>query len=1260
MSVNNFQVIQRLGDGAYSSVYKVKRHDDGEVYALKKVKLMNLSQKEKLNALNEVRILASIRHPNVIGYKEAFLDDKSNSLCIVMEYCDGGDLFQKICQYQKKNQLFPEKEIFSILVQIVKGLQELHQLKIFHRDLKSANVFLCKDGSVKLGDMNVSKVAKKGLLYTQTGTPYYASPEVWKDQPYESKSDIWSLGCVLYEMTTLKPPFRAEDMEGLYKRVIRGQYPKIPSHYSADLGAVIKQLLQVNPHMRPSSEKILQLPGLVRHMRESNFEHLESEEGNNNLLQTIKVPRNLHFLTDRLPKPNYTPLKTKKVLKKSLYKTTSNDIKNNQGIDTKQLLPKINDGIGERNLKIKNNNSSINTNIRYNRNNSNLYNPQIQKGIGKQDYKSVSLERNSKIQPIVKKKNYNEIDKLINSPKHNRGVSMKINSRLNMEEIDKILGNEEKALEQMKQQRLQQKQKKELVQNSKQNNKKENQDELNQILKKQIKLQDQENRIINEGKHIMQNQQNKKYQQKDQKQNNQNTPNSQNKAKKERIQSPLDKYLDKQNGLPYLNNNLNVNNQDNGEGAYSSVYKVLRLHDNQEYALKKVKLMNLSEKEKQNALNEVRILASIRSQAIVGYKEAFIDESSNSLCICMEYSNNGDLFQKITEYQKKGQLFSEQEIWHIFIQIVKGLKALHDLRIFHRDLKSANVFLGKDGTAKLGDMNVSKVAKKGLLYTQTGTPYYASPEVWKDQPYDSKSDIWSLGCVLYEMTTLKPPFRAEDMEGLFKKVIRGYYPRIPPHYSPDLNNVIRALLQVAPHLRPSADKILQLPAVQKRMNDAHLIESDEGIPQLLNTIRIPKNLGNLKERMPQPNYTGLKTKKLEKHAFQSTLGTNSTNTHQDKVNTKQSTDFENPSGNYLPKIKGGSKINSNNRDQENNQIYNNQNHNEDSTSNGQTSPIHVRQKHQNGNSIHINQQQQEDISENQIGKDASLARNQQQQKYYNNEKQIRQIQHHNNNNQVGINKDNIENLQGNSIIHKKPKPIKQGVRKNGYEREVLKNRNYMNDDYEKQYIYEQDKKIKQIIDIHSIKNQSQNDQYDLIDRSNLHKIYSLKPKKNYDPYTGRQRQKVNQYKNILDIEGESKPIMAKGYGKNRQPYKNHQKQEELYMREERQGKLPQIGGRLPKISSQSQDNSSLLPMIQGQNKLMGIQQQEKDGQKIREISRAYKVNIGHLDELKERYRQIKRLENQKRDKYKDYLSQNQSLPHSRLDNPKYSKYQKNI
>ena len=111
---------------------------------------------------------------------------------------------------------------------MVSGLHALHQKKIVHRDIKCANIFLTKSGLVKLGDLNVSKIAKAGIMNTQTGTPYYASPEVWKDKPYDKSSDIWSLGAVLYEMVALSPPFTARDMKGLYNRVIKGVYPKIP------------------------------------------------------------------------------------------------------------------------------------------------------------------------------------------------------------------------------------------------------------------------------------------------------------------------------------------------------------------------------------------------------------------------------------------------------------------------------------------------------------------------------------------------------------------------------------------------------------------------------------------------------------------------------------------------------------------------------------------------------------------------------------------------------------------------------------------------------------------------------------------------------------------------------------------------------------------------------------------------------------------------------------------------------------------------
>ena len=144
----------------------MKRKSDGAIYAMKKVKMGKLSIKEKDNALNEVRILASISHPNVIGYKEAFFEDATNCLNVVMEYADGGDLLMKINNHKKANSNFTEKDIWHYFIQMIRGLKALHDLKICHRDIKCANVFLTKEGVVKLGDLNVSKVAKGGLLRT--------------------------------------------------------------------------------------------------------------------------------------------------------------------------------------------------------------------------------------------------------------------------------------------------------------------------------------------------------------------------------------------------------------------------------------------------------------------------------------------------------------------------------------------------------------------------------------------------------------------------------------------------------------------------------------------------------------------------------------------------------------------------------------------------------------------------------------------------------------------------------------------------------------------------------------------------------------------------------------------------------------------------------------------------------------------------------------------------------------------------------------
>jgi NIMA (never in mitosis gene a)-related kinase len=311
--MDGFQILSKIGEGSYSTVLKVKRIKDGNIYALKRVKFRKLSDKEKENALNEIRILASVKDKHVISYKEAFFDEKDSSLGIVMEYADKGDLFQAISERKKTKDYFTEQEIWKAFIQLLKGLKALHDFKILHRDIKSANVFLFDGGICKLGDLNVSKVARKGLSYTQTGTPYYASPEVWEEKPYDSKSDIWSLGCVIYEMITFRPPFQAQSMEELYRKVMRGIYPKIPSRYSEDLSDAIKLMIQVEPGARPTCEELLKMPMIYKRIEffnETKSFDLDEEKNENlnkqlQLLKTITVPNRLENLSKNLPKPNY-------------------------------------------------------------------------------------------------------------------------------------------------------------------------------------------------------------------------------------------------------------------------------------------------------------------------------------------------------------------------------------------------------------------------------------------------------------------------------------------------------------------------------------------------------------------------------------------------------------------------------------------------------------------------------------------------------------------------------------------------------------------------------------------------------------------------------------------------------------------------------------------------------------------------------------------------------------------------------------------
>jgi len=291
---------------------QVIRKSDNKVYALKRVKINKMSKKEISDALNEIRFLASIRHKNIVGFLESFLENNETELCIVMEFCGCGDLAQKVERYKRRRTYIDEDVIWRYLIQCLKALEHLHEKGICHRDLKVANTFLAEDGSIKIGDMNVSKrLSKKGgQLQTQIGTPYYMSPEIWNNRPYDWSSDMWALGCMIYELASLRPPFTGDSFPALKRAVVAGRYQPIPQKYSSPLHRVIAQMLKVNARERPSADQLLRSADLSAklHLDEITVVHAAQpsrEQAFMQLMETIKVPQNLRKLNVALPKPCY-------------------------------------------------------------------------------------------------------------------------------------------------------------------------------------------------------------------------------------------------------------------------------------------------------------------------------------------------------------------------------------------------------------------------------------------------------------------------------------------------------------------------------------------------------------------------------------------------------------------------------------------------------------------------------------------------------------------------------------------------------------------------------------------------------------------------------------------------------------------------------------------------------------------------------------------------------------------------------------------
>ena len=308
--VKDFTIDKFLGKGSYGAVYKCTRAGDGLPYAMKQINTRNMSHKERQDAVNEIRILASVVNPYVIRFCEAFVED--DMLYIITEYANHGDLFKRLQRLKQRHQSLPEDACWIYFIQLLLGVQALHRNSILHRDLKSANVFLASHNRLKIGDLGVAKLlrAQEAYAKTQIGTPYYVSPELWKNKPYNSKSDVWALGCLLYEMVELKPPFDSTNMRGLARKVLRGAYPQISSRYSTEIGQMIKTLLIVNPSERPTCDDILKLDSIVSRMHMLPPEDIPlsaqtEDKSQLDLVGTIHVPRKMRDLTKQLPSPRY-------------------------------------------------------------------------------------------------------------------------------------------------------------------------------------------------------------------------------------------------------------------------------------------------------------------------------------------------------------------------------------------------------------------------------------------------------------------------------------------------------------------------------------------------------------------------------------------------------------------------------------------------------------------------------------------------------------------------------------------------------------------------------------------------------------------------------------------------------------------------------------------------------------------------------------------------------------------------------------------
>ena len=299
--LSSYIIEKQLGKGTYGVVYKVKKKEDNKIYVLKQISLIGLTQEQKADVKLEAQVLSKIKSKYVVQYYDSFEED--GKLNIIMEYCDSGDLNDFLEKHKQTKHLLSENLVWKIFIKITLGLADIHKLKILHRDLKSLNIFLKKDEDIRVGDLGVAKILNQTYFAkTFIGTPYYLSPEICEDKKYNDKSDVWALGCILYELCTYQHPFTARSQGGLILKILNDNPKPIHNYYSKELSDLISLIFVKNFEKRPSCLDILKMKFVIEKAKslgiyediKNSFPEIENSiENNDNKERNSKNKNNL-------------------------------------------------------------------------------------------------------------------------------------------------------------------------------------------------------------------------------------------------------------------------------------------------------------------------------------------------------------------------------------------------------------------------------------------------------------------------------------------------------------------------------------------------------------------------------------------------------------------------------------------------------------------------------------------------------------------------------------------------------------------------------------------------------------------------------------------------------------------------------------------------------------------------------------------------------------------------------------------------------